>query len=594
MNQETIDKLRRLYKESTNALAKEGAKKKLQDAGISLTADEPKEDKPKMDQATIDKLRRLYNESTNALAKEGAKKKLQDAGISLTAEKPKSEKPKSEPKAEKPKAEPKAKAKSKTTDEYDCDDLIEKEKTRKAKAKANAIKRANAPKKTPATKNKEAVAKTSARVEKNVESRAKKGAVKVAELEKLIAEYETALKRLKALLSKVKSGKKFAKGGNMGMMDSEHSKEYHDIKEHNCKCGDKKMAKGGKVYSSDTMYVLEVYDLDGNLLDDKVRVRAKNPSEAKKEAIYFHEDFMKNKYGSDLQFHVIEAPSLMEHGGNIDDIREVAENNGLSKGTLMKLAYGDNTRGVDSAIPQGLLEEMGIPSSEYFHYVMDYQNNNFGELVDLYEKIAESNYANKISKLNTISDSQLANIFEEVYGFDSNDVLIEIQGNEQERKNLIRQLVDSPKFLKHEDKMARGGGVKAIGKSTADDNYSAKKSGKRTSHQNSLVKMRGNRSYYRRNANQYGETEGGNTYYEYNDNRTDEGRYLEKGGSINYKKLWEVNGITLDGKKFKKIVTLGRLSDKDDVKKSIKKMQNDKFRVKEITSIWEKIQNKEK
>jgi transcriptional regulator with XRE-family HTH domain len=575
MNQETIDKLRRLYKESTNALAKEGAKKKLQDAGISLTADEPKEDKPKMDQATIDKLRRLYNESTNALAKEGAKKKLQDAGISLTAEKPKSEKPKSEPKAEKPKAEPKAKAKSKTTDEYDCDDLIDKEKSRKAKAKANAIKRANAPKKTPATKNKEAVAKTSARVEKNVESRAKKGAVKVAELEKLIAEYETALKRLKTLLSKVKSGKKFAKGGNMGMMDSEHSKEYHNIKEHNCNCGDKKM----------------------------------------------------------------------EHGGNIDDIREVAEKNGLSKGTLMKLAYGDNTRGVDSAIPQGLLEEMGIPNSEYFHYVMDYQNNNYGELVDLYEKISESSYANKISKLNSISDNQLAKIFEDVYGFDSNDVLIEIQGDEQERKNLIRQLVDSPRFLKHEDKMARGGGidgeiikdigthkavkkgdkiyiyqkdydiysdsekdiiidvipleneddlfpmfedfeeenrinrnefyargggVKAIGKSTADDNYSAKKSGKRTSHQNSLVKMRGNRSYYRRNANQYGETEGGNTYYEYNDNRTDEGRYLEKGGSTNYKKNWEVIYTTYLGEKKKKNITLGNRSTKDDVNYALK------------------------
>jgi hypothetical protein len=152
MNQETIDKLRRLYNESTNALAKEGAKKKLQDAGISLTADEPKSDKPKMNQETIEKLRRLYNESTNALAKAGAKKKLEDAGVSLTDKEP----TKAKPKAEKPKAEPKAKAEKPSTKDDDdyCNELISKEKERKAKAKASAIKRQNAPKKTPTTKNK--------------------------------------------------------------------------------------------------------------------------------------------------------------------------------------------------------------------------------------------------------------------------------------------------------------------------------------------------------------------------------------------------------------------------------------------------------
>ncbi len=48
MEQEIIDKLRRIYKESTNAVAKEGAKKKLQDAGIPLTAEEkPSEPKKK-------------------------------------------------------------------------------------------------------------------------------------------------------------------------------------------------------------------------------------------------------------------------------------------------------------------------------------------------------------------------------------------------------------------------------------------------------------------------------------------------------------------------------------------------------------------
>ena len=215
-----------------------------------------------MEQDVIAKYRRIYRESTNALAKETAKKKLEEAGVPLTEEKakttasepkkkvePRVEKPKAQPKPKsepKPKAEPK-KPESGSKDPYDCDDLIKQAKERKAKAKANAEKRANAPKKTPATKNKEAVEKTTTRVEKSVESRAKKGEVKVAELEKLIAEYEEAIKKLKSLLSKVKSGSKFAKGGNMGMMDADSSKEYHDIKEHHCKCGDKKMAKGGNI-----------------------------------------------------------------------------------------------------------------------------------------------------------------------------------------------------------------------------------------------------------------------------------------------------------------------------------------------------------
>lgn len=263
MNQEIIDKLRRIYKESTNSVAKEGAKKKLQDAGIPLTDEKPKSEPKKMNQETIDKLRRIYKETTNAVAKEGAKKKLQDAGVSLG-----DEKPKAEAKAKKPKAQPKAKAESneKPTskdDEYDCDDLIKQVKERKAKAKANAQKRANEPKKSPATKNKERVEKATSKVEKNVETRAKKGEVKVTEIEKLIAEYEDAIKKLKALLSKVKSGKKFARGGNMGIMDSESASAFNKIKDHNCGCGDKKMAKGGKVKERDTTIDREYRALKG-------------------------------------------------------------------------------------------------------------------------------------------------------------------------------------------------------------------------------------------------------------------------------------------------------------------------------------------
>ena len=59
-----------------------------------------------------------------------------------------------------------------------------------------------------------------------------------------------------------------------------------------------------------------------------------------------------------------------------------------------------------------------------------------------------------------------------------------------------------------------------------------------------------------------------------------------KGGIITNKN-WEVIGITMQGKKFKKVITLGRLSDETDVKNAIKKMQNNDFRVMEVTSIKE-------
>jgi chemotaxis protein histidine kinase CheA len=277
-----------------------------------------------MEQELIDKYRRIYRETTNALAKETAKKKLEEAGVPLTEGKakptPSEPKKKAEPKA---KPEPKAKAEPKkptsaSKDDYDCDDLIKQAKERKAKAKANAQKRANAPKKTTATKNKEAVEKTTTRVEKSVESRAKKGEVKVAELEKLIAEYEEAIKKLKALLSKVKSGSKFAKGGNMGMMDAKDSREYNRIKDHNCGCGDKKMAKGGGIYSSDKLFIVKVYDSDFNLLDGSRRVFATNSSKAKQEAIDRLEDEMQQKYGTDLMFRVEEAPSMFAKGGTTE------------------------------------------------------------------------------------------------------------------------------------------------------------------------------------------------------------------------------------------------------------------------------------
>jgi len=155
------------------------------------------------------------------------------------------EKPKEEPKKKeeaKPKAEPKpeAKAQPKTAskpkrdddDDLDCDDLEEREETAKkygydldellakareskAKSAKRAKERANEPKKTPATRNKEAVSKTTERVTTNVEGRAKKGNVEPREIEKLIAEYEMAISKLKKILAGLKGDKKMARGGGV-------------------------------------------------------------------------------------------------------------------------------------------------------------------------------------------------------------------------------------------------------------------------------------------------------------------------------------------------------------------------------------------
>jgi hypothetical protein len=61
--------------------------------------------------------------------------------------------------------------------------------------------------------------------------------------------------------------------------------------------------------------------------------------------------------------------------------------NPVTKGDLMNMAYGKNYTGVDSAIPQNLANELG----NTFLYVYDYKENTFGELVNLKDKLKFSN-----------------------------------------------------------------------------------------------------------------------------------------------------------------------------------------------------------
>lgn len=79
-------------------------------------------------------------------------------------------------------------------------------------------------------------------------------------------------------------------------------------------------ANGGGIYSSDELYIVKVFDLNGNLLDSSKRVWARNLSKAKEIAIDDFEYDMQKKYGKDLRFRVEEAPSMFAKGGDVRDM----------------------------------------------------------------------------------------------------------------------------------------------------------------------------------------------------------------------------------------------------------------------------------
>ena len=62
---------------------------------------------------------------------------------------------------------------------------------------------------------------------------------------------------------------------------------------------------------------------------------------------------------------------------------------------------------------------------------------------------------------------------------------------------------------------------------------------------------------------------------------------MAKGGEINYTKKWKVVGITMQGKRFEKEITLGRMSDRNDVMNALKRMPDTQIR--EITFIGERF-----
>lgn len=76
----------------------------------------------------------------------------------------------------------------------------------------------------------------------------------------------------------------------------------------------------------------------------------------------------------------------------VKEVEDLVAEHGIGKGDLMKIAYDGNTSGVDTAIPMDYWKKLNTSM-----FVMDYQNQSFGKLVNLAEKIVgeETNWEEK-------------------------------------------------------------------------------------------------------------------------------------------------------------------------------------------------------
>lgn len=279
-----------------------------------------------MEQDKIQKLVAAAN-STNALAREIGTKKLAEMGLDKDGKPMKSEvkelKPKKEvkerkPKVKKEKVEKKREEKPKNKvevkqEEYDCDDIIAKIKARKKKVKELAAKMALMPKKTPATKNKEAIEKTAEKVKHNIEKRVEKDNVSVGEIQKLISEYKDAIKKLEALLMKAKG--KMKDGGSIYADDVQSLlREAKGVKDNHCGCHDK-MEHGGNVDAElIDKSAKTIYEKEGmmGLRNIFLQVAKTDEENGDKETANY-----RRKVVSEYQ---AKQPKFMKHGGGVGNI----------------------------------------------------------------------------------------------------------------------------------------------------------------------------------------------------------------------------------------------------------------------------------
>jgi hypothetical protein len=283
------------------------------------------------------------------------------------------------------------------------------------------------------------------------------------------------------------------------------------------------MAKGGGIYSSENLYIVKVFDgKSGELLDMSRRVFAKNLSEAQRMAIEDFEYDMKAKYGDYLRFKVEEAPSMMAHGGK------------LSKKDFFK-KYEEN----------------------------EDENMHTENVVLLAE-----NYGTE----SDIRDAKTILAKHESIGH--------LPTSLRQERDALHDKLWSKYIQSREDggMMAHGGSVGKIyyhileygdyGNIGYQGYYETEEEAKKE-----INRLSG---YFP------------DMYYEiFTSDSTQEPPVttMAKGGEINYLKKWRVKGINMQGKMFQKEITLGRMSDKNDVMYALKRMPDTNIR--EVTLIEE-------
>jgi hypothetical protein len=155
----------------------------------------------------------LNNKHLSDTQRKSIKAKIEELEKAEGKTEAKKEKVVKQPKEKKEKVVKQPKEKKETTSvvDYDCDDLIAKEKDKAKKRKAAAEKRKDAPKKKESTKIKEGIEK----LEDKVEEKVSKGKITKAEIIKLIDNTKALLKSLEKQLKEFGT-KKMAEGGNVG------------------------------------------------------------------------------------------------------------------------------------------------------------------------------------------------------------------------------------------------------------------------------------------------------------------------------------------------------------------------------------------
>jgi len=152
---------------------------------------------------------------------------------------------------------------------------------------------------------------------------------------------------------------------------------------------------------------------------------------------------------------------------------------------------------------------------------------------------------------------------------------------QRERASKLARFNEILKILNQDDnKMADGGMMADGGKTSLYEDYSeeVKDYLKKSGYTDKEIKANFNKLAIENGFNYDEEDE---RWYK---NKAD-GGMMADGGKINYSKKWKVVGIDMQGRMFKKEITLGRISDKNDVMNALKRMPDTNIR--EVTSIEE-------